>query len=91
MDKNVNYRECMTFLELRQKAKFYPIFRTVDVLKWFPDAKKESVLHQLSLWLKKGYLEHLRRDLYVLGDSNLADSRVQQVNSWQEILNRELP
>jgi len=66
----------MTFLELRQKAKSYPIFRTVDVLKWFPDAKKESVLHQLSLWLKKGYLEHLRRDLYILGDSNLADSRV---------------
>lgn len=63
----------MTFQELRAAARHFPIFTTLDVLKWYPKTEKPTLRHQLSFWAKKGYLERIARDLYKLSDYDLED------------------
>lgn len=63
----------MSFQQLKQKADFYPVFKLEDVFKWFPQAKRQTVLNQLSFWNKKGYLEEIRRGIYKLRDYQIRD------------------
>lgn len=63
----------MTFNELKNQAKDYPLFRLEDVFKWFPKVKRSTTLNQLNFWLKKGYLEKIRRGVYKLSDFGIND------------------
>jgi len=63
----------MTFNELKEKAKNYPIFRLEDVFKWFPKAKRETTLNQLNFWVKKSYIENISRGIYKITDFELKD------------------
>ncbi len=58
----------MTFYELKEKAKKYPLFKLEDVFKWFPEAKKQTTLNQLNFWSQKGYLEKIRQGVYKIAD-----------------------
>jgi len=53
----------MTFNELKDKIKNYPLFKLEDVFKWFPKAKRQTTLNQLNFWSKKGYLENIIRGI----------------------------
>lgn len=63
----------MTFNELRKKCKNYPLFKLEDVLKWFPEAKKQTTLNQLSFWIKNNWVEQVRRGVYILKDSKIEE------------------
>jgi len=64
----------MIFNELKSKVKNYPLFKLEDIFKWFPDAKKTTTLNQLNFWVKKGYLEKIRREVYKLSDFEVKDT-----------------
>jgi len=64
----------MIFNELKNKAKNYPLFKLEDVFKWFPDAKRATTLNQLNFWVKKEYLEKIRRGIYKLSDFEIKDT-----------------
>jgi len=36
----------MTFNQLKNKAKDYPLFKLEDVFKWLPEAKRKITLNQ---------------------------------------------
>jgi len=63
----------MIFEELKNRVKDYPLFRVEDIFKWFPGAKRTTTLNQLSFWLKKGYLEKIRKGVYKLSDFEVKD------------------
>lgn len=63
----------MTYFKLKEKLKEYPIFRLEDIFKWFPDENRRTVIFQLSLWTKKGYLERLKRGIYKFPDYPIKD------------------
>jgi predicted transcriptional regulator of viral defense system len=63
----------MTFNELKNKALNYPLFKVEDVFKWFPKAKRQTTLNQLNSWVKKGYLENIRRSVYKLSDFDIKE------------------
>jgi len=64
----------MIFNELKNKVKNYPLFKLEDIFKWFPDAKRTTTLNQLNFWVKKGYLEKIRREVYKLSDFEVKDT-----------------
>jgi len=63
----------MTYFKLKEKLKDYPIFRLEDIFKWFPAEDRRTVIFQLSGWVKKGYLERLKRGIYKLPDYQVED------------------
>lgn len=63
----------MTYFELKEKLKDYPIFRLEDIFKWFPQDNRRTVIFQLSFWTKKEYLERLKRGIYKLPDYQIKD------------------
>lgn len=63
----------MTYFELKEKLKNYPIFRLEDIFKWFPSENRRTLIFQLSGWTKKGYLERLKRGIYKLLDYQVKD------------------
>jgi len=63
----------MTYFELKEKLKNYPIFRLNDVFKWFPKQDRRTLIFQLSFWTKKGYLERLKRGVYKFSDYQIKD------------------
>ncbi len=58
----------MTIIQLMERARRFPIFRLEDCQKWFPRAKRGTLLLQLSNYVRRGYLRRLRRGLYLLND-----------------------
>lgn len=58
----------MTLLQLLEHARRFPIFQIEDCQKWFPQAKRGTLLLQLSTYARRGYLLRLRRGLYMLND-----------------------
>lgn len=66
----------MDYFSFLQKAKSYPLFKIADVLKWFPQADKSTVLNQLSSWGENGRVERIRRGVYKLPDHEIKDSFV---------------
>ena len=63
----------MTFNELKNRFKNYPLFKLEDVFKYFPKAKRETTLNQLNFWSKKRYLENISRGIYKLSDFEIKD------------------
>lgn len=63
----------MTFNELKDRIKNYPLFKLEDVFKWFPKAERQTTLNQLNFWSKKGYLQNIIRGIYKLSDFELKD------------------
>ena len=63
----------MTFQQLRNQAINYPIFKLDDIFKWFPQAKRQTLLNQISAWIKKGDLEEIRRGIYKIGEYQIKD------------------
>lgn len=58
----------MTFNELKEKAKSYPLFKLEDIFKWFPAAKKQTTLNQINFWIKRGWLERVKNGVYRIKD-----------------------
>ncbi len=58
----------MTFNELKEKAKSYPLFKLEDIFKWFPTAKKQTTLNQINFWIKRGWLERVKNGVYRIKD-----------------------
>ena len=54
----------MTYLELRDQIT-KPYFTLTDVLKFFSDDSPETIRTQLFRFVKKGYLIHLKREVYL--------------------------
>ena len=63
----------MNFNSLKEKTKNYPLFKLEDILKWFPEAEKQTTLNQINFWTKKGWLEEIRRGIYKLNDFGIKD------------------
>jgi len=63
----------MTYFKLKEKLKDYPIFRMEDIFKWFPNENKRTLIFQLSIWAKKGYLERLKKGIYKFSDYSIKD------------------
>lgn len=63
----------MTFYELKEKSKKYPLFKLEDIFKWFPEAKRQTTLNQLNFWCKKGYLEKIRQGVYKIADFEIKE------------------
>ena len=63
----------MRFYEIKEKAKNYPIFALEDIFKWFPKAKRGTILNQLSFWAKRGLIENICRGVYKIVDGELKD------------------
>lgn len=63
----------MTINDLKNKAKDYPLFKLEDIFKWFPQAKRQTVLNQLKDWSKLGYLQRLKRGIYKLSDFEIEE------------------
>ncbi len=63
----------MNLNELKNQAKNSPLFKLEDVFKWFPKAKRQTTLNQLSFWQKKGYIESIKKGVYKLSDFELKD------------------
>lgn len=64
----------MNYLAFYKKARTYPLFRVEDIFKWFPEARRQNVLNQLNLWVKRGYIERIARGVYNLADYEIGDS-----------------
>lgn len=57
----------MTFLELQGKIKT-SLFTIVDVTKYFPEDSADLIRVQLHRFIKKGYLQEIKRGLYQFSD-----------------------
>lgn len=49
----------MDFQTFRLKTKGYPIFKYVDLLKWFPRDNEQTIKQNLKFWVKKHQLERI--------------------------------
>ncbi|GEM_PF-5655541 len=56
----------MTFLQLSEHARIWPIFTVQDCAKWFPDSRRKAILLNLTRYTASGLLIRLRRGLYLL-------------------------
>lgn len=63
----------MNYTSFLAQARTYPLFKVADVQKWFPEADKRAVLNQLHAWTLKGYIERMRRGIYMFRDNELRD------------------
>ncbi len=64
----------MTFNELKNKARDYPLFKLEDIFKWFPKAERKITLNQLNFWIKRKYLEEIKRGIYKISDYEIKES-----------------
>ncbi|MBI2645311.1 type IV toxin-antitoxin system AbiEi family antitoxin domain-containing protein [Candidatus Uhrbacteria bacterium] len=66
----------MTFLQLNEYARTWPIFTVQDCVKWFPSARRKAILLNLTRYTASGLLVRLRRGLYLLNREPYPDSFV---------------
>lgn len=64
----------MLFSQLRPKIKKYPLFISADILKWFPQENANQVRVQLSQWVHKGWLQRVKKDLYLFNENDVPES-----------------
>lgn len=55
-----------------QRRKYF-LFSLKDLAVLFPDAGKKTLQNQLTAWTGKGYIRHLKQDLYELVDKGIPD------------------
>jgi len=63
----------MDFQTFRLKAKDYPVFKYVDLLKWFPNDNEQTIKQNLKSWVKKGILERIIKGIYKLKETEIKD------------------
>lgn len=63
----------MNFQQLRVKSQDYPLFRYVDILKWFPKDNEQTIKQNLKFWVKKNLLERIVRGVYKLKETKIED------------------
>lgn len=63
----------MDFQTFRLKAKHYPVFKYVDLLKWFPEDNEQTIKQNLKFWVKKDRLERIIRGVYKLKETEIKD------------------
>lgn len=63
----------MNFQQLRLKSQDYPLFRYVDILKWFPKDNEQTIKQNLKFWVKKNLLERVVRGVYKLKETKIKD------------------
>lgn len=63
----------MNFQQLRVKSLDYPLFRYIDVLKWFPKDNEQTIKQNLKFWVKKDLLERVTRGVYKLKETKIDD------------------
>jgi hypothetical protein len=63
----------MKFEQLRIKSQDYPLFRYVDILKWFPKDNEQTIKQNLKFWVKKNLLERVTRGVYKLKETKIED------------------
>lgn len=63
----------MDFQTFRLKAKDYPVFKYVDLLKWFPEDHEQTIKQNLKYWVKKDRLERILKGVYKLKETEIKD------------------
>ena len=63
----------MDFQTFRLKAKDYPVFKYVDLLKWFPDDNEQTIKQNLKSWVKKESLERIIKGIYKLKETEIKE------------------
>ncbi|MBU1423684.1 MAG: hypothetical protein KKG06_11005, partial [Bacteroidetes bacterium] len=63
----------MDFQTFRLKAKDYPLFKYVDLLKWFPDDNEQTIKQNLKFWVKKEQFERIIKGVYKLKETEIKD------------------
>lgn len=63
----------MNFQTFRLKAKNYPVFRYVDILKWFPHDNEQTIKQNLKYWVKKESLERIIKGIYKLKETEIRE------------------
>lgn len=63
----------MDFQTFRLKAKDYPLFKYVDLLKWFPNDNEQTIKQNLKFWVKKQRLERIIKGVYKLKETEIKD------------------
>lgn len=63
----------MDFQTFRLKTKEYPLFKYVDLLKWFHTDNEQTIKQNLKFWVKKGQLERIIKGVYKLKETEIED------------------
>ena len=63
----------MDFQTFRLKTNDYPLFKFVDLLKWFPSDNEQTVKQNLKFWTRKKLLKRIIRGVYKLAESTIDD------------------
>ncbi|OGK24244.1 hypothetical protein A3A46_01595 [Candidatus Roizmanbacteria bacterium RIFCSPLOWO2_01_FULL_37_13] len=63
----------MDFQTFRLKTKDYPLFKFVDLLKWFPNDNEQTVKQNLKFWTRKKWLKRIIRGVYKLAETKIED------------------
>jgi len=63
----------MDFQTFRLKTKDYPVFKYVDLLKWFPNDNEQTIKQNLKSWVKKELLERIMKGIYKLKETTIKD------------------
>lgn len=63
----------MDFQTFRLKAKDYPVFKYVDLLKWFPNDNEQTIKQNLKSWVKKESLERIIKGIYKLKETEIKE------------------
>ena len=63
----------MDFQTFRLKAKDYPLFKYVDLLKWFPNDNEQTIKQNLKSWVKKELLERIIKGVYKLKETEIKE------------------
>jgi len=63
----------MDFQTFRLKAKDYPVFKYIDLLKWFPNDNAQTIKQNLKSWVKKESLERIIKGIYKLKETEIKE------------------
>lgn len=63
----------MQYNVLRERVLKQPVFSFEDIFKYFPDENPQTVKLQLFQWVKKGYLNRIKRGLFILKEAEIND------------------
>ena len=63
----------MKYNYLRGKILKHPIFTFEDIFKYFPKEKQVTIKSQLSRWVKRGYLKKIKREHFILAETEIND------------------
>ena len=66
----------MTIPELITRARPYPVFTISECHHWFPDMSRAALTVALARAVRKGYLLHIKRGLFLLHEQPLPDRAI---------------